>query len=222
MIDTGISLNSVRNIHELQSNVNFTDPLNIREDHIPEGSMTHGTICASIIKKYAPKARIHNLNVFANGSCTVESIIMALRFCISNNIKFINFSMGTNIEKDNSELKELIQTACMYGHVIIAATSPLGITTYPANYDNVLSVGVNPRLGLQDCEIYVNKPGYLVDIFASGQQIISGKKAIFLTQNETSYATAVVTAKILNMADQFKCQSSNKRDILNVLANADI
>ena len=52
IIDTGISLNYFDNVASLESNVNFSNVNRIREDGVPNNIMTHGTICASIIRTY--------------------------------------------------------------------------------------------------------------------------------------------------------------------------
>lgn len=63
IIDTGISLNYFDNVSSLESNVNFSEVNKVCEDSIPNNIMTHGTICASIIRTYAPAAPLHSLNI---------------------------------------------------------------------------------------------------------------------------------------------------------------
>lgn len=133
IIDTGISLNCFDNVASLESNICFSDVNNVHEDTIPENTMTHGTICASIIRTYAPSVPLHNLNVFINGICNVESIVMAIQYCLERNIRVINISFGTNYIKDDTDLKNVINLATDKGVIIIASARKNGIVTYPAH-----------------------------------------------------------------------------------------
>ena len=133
IIDTGISLNYFDNVASLESNINFSDVNKVHKDSVPDNIMTHGTICASIIRTYAPFAPLHSLNVFVNGTSNIKSIIAAIHYCLERNIKIINISFGTNYIKNNADLENVINLAADKGIIIIASASRNGIVSYPAH-----------------------------------------------------------------------------------------
>lgn len=213
IIDTGISLNYFDNVTSLESNINFSNVNRVHEDSIPDNTMTHGTICASIIRTYAPFAPLHSLNVFINGSSNVESIIMAIQYCLKRNIKIINMSFGTNYIKNDSNLENIINLAADKGIIVIASASKNGIITYPAYYNNVISVGVKTELNLCKNKIIVNENTFsLINIFACGiQRLYKEKRLIHVTTNEPSYATAVVSALVYNTLCVFNGKANSKK-----------
>lgn len=199
LIDTGISLNYFDNVSSLESNVCFFD--NKMCDGItPENVLTHGSICASIIRTYAPYAPLHSINVFINGVSNVENIIRSLHYCIEKNIKVVNISFGTNYIKDAIYLEKAIDLASSKGIIIVAATSKTGIVTYPAHYSKVIGVGVSSKLHLSKNEIVVNESSSsTVNVFACGtQRLYKNGRLSYISGNEPSYATAVVSALVYN------------------------
>lgn len=222
IIDTGISLNCFDNVASLESNICFSDVNNVHEDTIPENTMTHGTICASIIRTYAPSVLLHNLNVFINGICNVESIVMAIQYCLERNIRVINISFGTNYIKDDTDLKNVINLATDKGVIIIASARKNGIVTYPAHYSNVISVGVKTELHLRKNKIKINdNTSSLINVFACGiQHLYKGGRLIHVTTDEPSYATAVVSALVYNALCDLNGET-NSRKVIEVLSKED-
>jgi len=215
IIDTGISLNYFDNVASLESNVNFSNVNRIREDGVPNNIMTHGTICASIIRTYAPAAPLHSLNVFINGTSNLESIITAVHYCIKRNIKIVNISFGTNYIKNDAGLENVTTLAADKGIILIASASKNGIVTYPAHYNSVISVGVKTELHLSKNIIKVNENTFSsINVFACGiQRLYKDTHLIHVTANEPSYATAVVTA----LAYKVLCDSNEEATRLKVL-----
>jgi subtilisin family serine protease len=219
VIDTGISLNYFDNVDSLASNLNFTNVNDIKEDMIPNNVITHGTICASIIKTYTQKAIIHSLNVFENGIGIMAGIVAAINYCVQNKIKIINISFGTNCIQNDNLLEKAVNFAHDNGNIIVASVSKNGIVTYPAHYDKVISVGVKNELHLGKNKIVVNKnPISSIEVFACGiQRLYKNRKLIYITRNEPSYATAVVTAEICNILCNLG-EDATKREILDALS----
>lgn len=215
VVDTGVSLNYFDNVTALKSSKNFSDINKMSNDEIPNNIITHGTICASIIKNYAPSAPLHSLNVFENGICKLESVVAAMKYCLELNIKIVNISFGVNYIDNDDILKDIVNIAVEKGIIIIAAVSKNGIVTYPAYYDGVISVGVQNELKLRKNKIRTNKnPLSTVDVFACGiQRLYKNMHLRHITTNEPSYATAVVSALVYNMLCNSRQEATNKRVI---------
>ena len=219
LLDTGISLNRFDNVNFLAENINLSDPEQVRPDTIRDNVMTHGTICASIIKTYAPQVRLHSFNIFTFGLTNLESIRKAIEICIRQNIKVINLSFGTNVRKEDIDVRKVIEEAYQKGIIMVAPTNNEGIVTYPAFYKNVLSVGVNNSLDLSGDEIAINKnPKWIINVFACGAQKLYKNNTIYTTENEPSYATAVVTAVVCNCLSGLE-KRYNIKDILNLIVD---
>lgn len=201
VLDSGISVGYFDNIHLINSSIDFTNPNEEKNENKTEDILTHGTVCASIIRNYAPDVMIHNVKVISNEQCELSNLITAIDYCITKKIKVLNISLGINCFYDNGYLKAIVEKAISNNHIIIASIHKAGITTYPACYQKVISVGVNEGLHLRKNMIAVNRdPKLLIDVLACGiQRLYKDNKMAFVTKNEPSYATAVVTSMVCNI-----------------------
>ncbi len=101
----------------------------------------HGTICSLIIEKYCPECVFSSICVLdQEGKGKVEKIEPALEWCIQNEIKIVNLSLGTTYFKENDKLNRLINKYVYKGLIIVAAVSNIGYTTFPASFANVIGV----------------------------------------------------------------------------------
>jgi subtilisin family serine protease len=135
---------------------NFVDNQPLNENKIINPSLdpsaSHGTHVAGIIastddnkgvKGICPKCKIMPLQVFGgpNGSGTMENALEAIDFAIKNQADIINISWGGR--NDNPLLKSKINEATTKGIFVVAAAgnNESNQLSYPAAYENVISVG---------------------------------------------------------------------------------
>lgn len=100
----------------------------------------HGTAVAGIIKKICPDVELYSVKILdeelkSYGILLIESI----KWCIRNNMKVINLSLGTENKKWKKKLQKICNKAYNKGIIIVAA-SPNKKKSYPAILPNVIGV----------------------------------------------------------------------------------
>ncbi|MFH7819154.1 S8 family peptidase [Neobacillus thermocopriae] len=151
---------------------------------------------------------IYSIKAFQDNNSKIEYLVKALEWAIDNQVDLINFSAGT--EKNSPELVELIDRAIDENIIIVAAAgnSISGQVDFPANLENVISVGaVNYKLK----KISGTNSGK-IDFVGPGSHILTtqpdNKYGYF---GYTSAATAFVSGVILN-----KISTDPDRDSYNL------
>lgn len=113
---------------------------------------SHGTICSLIIEKYCPECVFDSIRILDDkGKGYIERIVPALEWCIQNDIKIANLSLGTTHFRDNEKLNKVINKYVNKGLIIVAAISNTGYFTSPASFTNVIGVASKESYSL-----YVN------------------------------------------------------------------
>lgn len=200
IIDDGVSTHTTNNLifslqvdeHEMiNSSTGYTDAL------------SHGSICAAIIQKYAPHALIGSIKILDSetkrGDCT--NLERAIYWCIDHDIKIIHLSLGTVSVYDYPSLLKAINNAYEHGIIIISACKNGSPTSYPAAFSNV--IGVQCDSTLKNDAYYAREPNYHgIDFSASAVHEI--KEFIStpfqgLTPICNSYAAPVITAKVYSI-----------------------
>ncbi|MBR2787131.1 MAG: hypothetical protein IKD76_06570 [Clostridia bacterium] len=100
----------------------------------------HGEVTLNIIKNECKSNNIFYASVLNNNNTSsIENVVSAIEWCISNKVDIICMSFATPI--DNIHLKNAIQQA-KDAHIIITASciNLSDIDCYPAMYKNVISV----------------------------------------------------------------------------------
>lgn len=101
----------------------------------------HGTMCAQIINYIYPQARFIDLSIMeSNGTTQIKKLLEALEWCIKNNIKLINLSMGTVNYFDIKSLKEVFDELQKKNVIVVAAYDNRNIKTFPAMFPGVFGV----------------------------------------------------------------------------------
>lgn len=185
IIDDGVNEKYFDSI-SLENNLVVTREMKIenRTNYNPY-IISHGTICAGIIKKYYNNALITSLKVLKdNGFGNISQLVKAIEWCIENKIKVINLSLGTNNSKDISILKSIIDKAYLEGIIIVAANQNDNIITYPAFFHNVIGVKC-------DRENILNSSSYIYNCQAiDGIEITACSNHILVNYNNIPYNTA--------------------------------
>ena len=101
----------------------------------------HGTMCAQIINYIYPQARFIDLSIMeSNGTTQIKKLLEALEWCIKNNIKLINLSVGTVNYFDIKSLKEVFDELQKKNVIVVAAYDNRNIKTFPAMFPGVFGV----------------------------------------------------------------------------------
>ena len=197
VIDDGIT-SGLFGIGNLSVNLGVTKSGRVRKrvDPAGEGRITHGSICAAIIKKYAPGAVVGSIKVLDEdtNTGTCEQLVKALQWCLSKRIKIIHMSIGTIRQEDFGQITQIVNQLAGQGSIIVAACNNNDIYTIPACLPNV--IGVKQLVGLTGREFIINN-GYMeeADFFASGIHRLDGEM-YFACKRCNSYAAPVMTAQV--------------------------
>lgn len=170
--------------------------------------ISHGTICAAIIQQYTNYNNIlYSIKIKKfNKNGNIEYLVKAIDFCIKNDIKVINLSLGSTDENDKYQIFQSISAAFAKGIIIVAALSNDNIITYPASFPIVIAAkhSEKARTGLYYYKKYDN---FTIGAFSRlSLKMCDGTKYVSATAN--SFAAAFVTAKVINQIKNFNEQIS--------------
>ena len=197
IIDNGI--NSER--FDVENDIEITSELKIRNvDKNVITMFTHGTMCAYVIKKYYDDVVFSSIKIFdENNKTSIKQVVKAIEWCIYNDIKVINMSIGTSNYKRVQELNGIVQKAKEKGCIIIAACCCENIVTYPASFKSV--IGVKASILLREGE-YIYDIAALdgIEITACSKHKLPYKK--LKNSCENYYATPMITANVCEIVSK--------------------
>ena len=151
-----------------QKNIEYSSYTNLGENE----SSKHGEEVLKIVLNKSD-AKIYYYNVEeSNMKINVNNVIKALNELSKKDIDIINMSLS--LKKDNKELKDAIKRCQENGILIVCSVDNMDIISYPAAYENVISVS--------------NEDSYM-----QYQYLVKTNK-----YNCNSYRTASVTNFIIN------------------------
>ncbi len=162
---------------------------------------SHGTGCAKVIEKNVKVGILISSISILDQRCkgNVNSLCVALEWCINNDVDIINLSLGSVFFKDKEILLNAVNHCVESGIVIVGATSNEGYVTYPASFTNVLGVRAFEEKGIKGCVTrYDTNLGFgLIETQGSEKIYIGG------IEKTTSWCNSIaaphITARIINM-----------------------
>lgn len=182
--------------------------------------LSHGTICAYIIEKTCKIPKLIDLKILnENKRGLIGDLVIALEWCLQNNIKLIHMSLGTLNFHDYILLKNLIKKLIENGSILVSAIHNSGLKSFPAFCDGVFAVRRNTNNKINSGEFgishIINTPveKCFVAEFNKIVEINNDKK--IQIENANSFATAVLTGYILSYLK--KEPDSNRQEILRYL-----
>jgi subtilisin family serine protease len=155
----------------------------------------HGTACTSIICHLAPESIVYPIRVFNSNLETSVNIIQAgIRWGVEQNLDLINMSFGT-LERDALlPLYATCEAARRSGTVLVAASHNTSTWSYPALFDNVISVAAGKFAEPFD---YVYREGGAIECLARGHNImVQGLEGYRETVSGSSYAAPHIVGLI--------------------------
>ncbi|MEK5278687.1 MULTISPECIES: S8 family serine peptidase [Paenibacillus] len=159
--------------------------------------ITHGTICAGIIKHYYPEIYMYSLKILSDTlRGNIQKLYSALEWCVQNDIQVVNISLGSHCSADLLETQRVINKVAGQGLVIVSAASNHDYITYPASFSNVIGVKREVSNTLHEGEFYLNDniiDG--IEFTAFARHHLNGKEC----SNSNSFAAPMITAKVCEL-----------------------
>ena len=176
IVDTGVQTNHPDLVNKLLPGYNFVNGNSNVTDVNGHGTHVAGIAAASTsnnlgIAGIAPSARILPVKALAdNGSGISTNIANGIIYAANQGAQVINLSLGTT--QDSLTIRNAIDYAVSRGSVVVAAAGNNGanLLTYPAVYQNVLSVASTDE---NDQRSSFSNYGTWVDVAAPGSNILS-------------------------------------------------
>lgn len=195
LIDGGVNINKDTKKYV----VKFLELRNIKKGFIQQktaiSEFSHGTICASIIRKNTCTAEIYSLKILDSNGLTASSkrLGVAFEWCLENDIDIINLSLGTVNSKDFFYIRRLVYRLIRKGIILVAAINNELTYTMPASMPEVL--GVCTKSSLHEF-MYVKDPLIGIDVFAPSIHKVRSNSNIIKTPVSNSFAAPGVTGKL--------------------------
>lgn len=151
----GVNLYSyeVRNNSVMRFNTKY-----VCESKYKKRNASHATKCLCVFSSFLnPKYyEVHSIKIIdrETGTASIEKLKSALRWCLRNNIKLINMSIGTTFYKDYLKINLLIKRLRKKNTIIVAAANNNNIITYPASLPEVIGVRQDEKGNLKKKEYY--------------------------------------------------------------------
>lgn len=187
-------------------NIRVNSKLQIISAERNEGISSHGTICASIIRKYTKNADIGSIQILGeNCKGNVHKLCAALEWCVNNNVKIANISLGSYSFYDYNVLKKCINSVASKGLIMICASQNGIYVTYPASFSNTIGVKCDRNDILKDNQYIYNLIGTDgVEFISFSKHIIKNNLGMELVlQNANSFAAPMITAKVCDIVYKY-------------------
>lgn len=205
LIDNGIHLNYFSNLTSLYENIEIDRFCNIKVGKNARW-LTHGTICGSIIKKYAPDSALVNVSLKSYKSIIdVEQLISAIELMIDMDIKLVNISVGIVSTGSLPQLNRCVAHFASKGGIIVAAGHNYGIRSYPSCFESVIGVSQINSTQVPECHYCPHTSNVTgIDFLATGIHVLERSDGTrYCTPNTSSFSAPYMTAVIYNLLRQY-------------------
>lgn len=170
MIDSGWD-RTLRDLHILPG-VGWADPedeLAVRRTDDDHDRIGHGTAVADLVLRLAPGAEIVPIRVFgAHLQTSPATIQSAIRWAAEAGIPLVNLSLGTLQAEAFRPLYATCEVARRKGTLVVSASHNGHGWSYPAAFDNVISVGAD---AFDSPFTFRYVPGAAVECIAHGRGV---------------------------------------------------
>lgn len=225
IVDTGVDLDHPDLAAKIVAGYDY-----VNTDTVADDDHGHGTHCAGIATAISNNgnqvtgvdfnAKIMPVKVLnRQGSGYTSNIISGVYFAADNGAHVISMSLGGGAAQ--TAFQDAINYAHNKGAIVVAAAGNSNVSTpsYPAAYNNVISVASTDANDLKSS--FSNYGPSWVDIAAPGSSILAtAKGGGTTTMSGTSMATPVV-AGVLSLTWSKNLTASNSTVINRVLSTAD-
>lgn len=200
IVDTGVDFSHPDIKSSLNRGINLLNHYQLPIDDNGHGTHIAGTLVASSssagIQGVAPKASLFPIKAFdRDGSAYVSDIILAIHWCIANNMNIINMSFGMSAY--SPALHNAVKRAYAQNIIVVASAgnqAKRNVIDYPARFQQTIAVGASNKGNR--IAAFSNQGGF-VDVYAPGEAIYSTwPHAQYNELSGTSMATAYVSGVI--------------------------
>ena len=201
IIDDGVNAGFYPNTDRLLCDLRVTPEGEVLPRKSAPLRKSHGTICAAIIRKYAPNAQLASLQILSGAAlrATPFELRAALEWCAKERYPLIHMSLGSRQTSDFPILAPAVHQLLGQGAVIVAASGPDGQFSIPAYLDGV--IGVRADEHFEGEQYALNPPAVCgVPITASGRHEITDYTGFTgYTHCCSSYAAPLITARVYQL-----------------------
>jgi len=169
-------------------------------------TLSHGTLCSKVFLKHTTCAcELFYLNIWKDDelNANINALLVALSWCLENDIKLINLSLGTTRIVDIPELFDIVTKLVKKNIIIIAASSNEHRLTFPASFDHVIGVKALESKPENLGFIYQEESIDLTEISCYvTDEIMEYKNQQYFLCVANSFAAPIISAKICNFLDE--------------------
>jgi uncharacterized NAD-dependent epimerase/dehydratase family protein len=154
----------------------------------------HGTACADLItRNFTPdEIRLFIYKTFdEEDNIEIEKLKQALHYVLEDEIDILNCSIGTIDPEAKYQLQEVVKLVIQSGIVVVCAWNDEDYTTYPANFDGVISVKSGSQKSQTEWGWERNKKDHF--IFRGTKQRVKWKNNSQIFIGGSSFATVLCT-----------------------------
>lgn len=158
----------------------------------PEDVCGHGTACASIVRRVAPRCEISSVRILGpHGAGAADALITGLAWAVEQGFDVINLSLSTPRTAFKADLRDLADAAYFRGSVIVASAHNARVESFPWCFSSVISVGSH---GEDEDDLVLYNPAPPVEFFAKGRAVtVAGLGGAVSRNTGNSFATPHVT-----------------------------
>ncbi|MBU5307099.1 S8 family serine peptidase [Clostridioides mangenotii] len=175
---------------------------------------SHGTACASIIKKEYNNVEVMSVKVLNKfGDSNLDIIEEGLHFILDSDIRLVLMNISVNDRIDIKRLNDICWKLYENGKIIICPTDNTKSDSFPAIFSNVIGVK-GSILNEEDIFWYNEKAKVQCIIDFSPRMVCNIDNTYNLSDSSNSYAAAKLTgiiAKILSNDPMMSFKSLNKK-----------
>lgn len=200
ILDDGICSSKFPSLGRIDGSIAVEEDGTIVQAEEPD-QITHGTLCAAIIRSYAPDAKLISVKVLdpATLKGSIHQIRYALEWCISQNVSLINLSVGSVSFKDWELLRHAIAELTRKNIPLICACSNNETPSIFTEFTWPISVEKDSTL-TEDQYYYQNGNFFESDFRASSTHtLLTSENTIMTFSSQNSHAAPVITAKVYQL-----------------------
>lgn len=182
--------------------------------------INHGCICYQILYENSKDIdySLHCIKVIDDKEKigSIKNLIIALEWCLENNIQIISMSVGTRNIADGERLSSIVHRLYENGSIIVAAFNNDNTLTYPAAFEDVIGVYLDKKETLPlNSYAYLENSDKNLDIIARYNLINVEKRMGIKIKEYNSYIVPFIVSIILRMKENDgKVTSKNVREYL--------
>ncbi len=152
LIDSGINATH-SHVGSVAGGVGFwiADDGTVQENDAYPDQLGHGTALAGIVRAKAPQVELYAVKIFTQRlGASIRLLEAGLGWAITQKIKIINLSLGTNNPQHRERLSSLLGLARAAGSILVAASPPGRTDVLPAALPGVIGVAGDEHCGWND------------------------------------------------------------------------